>query len=219
MNSTNEHLGIGNQPYYEHDYGNRPPEHYIWLVAEIIKHGKPGNILDLGCGPGLFVEMASKWGLDVTGVDGSTDAIKIAQSRDSSLMLVHCLLSSELPYDDETIDNILLNQVIEHLPASVLAKVLNECRRVLRKSGIIFIYSPNKANKREVQKDPTHINPLLPSELRMALTAAKFEVLAEPNGSRYLRKSFILSKLLSKFMKIYGQEWLSADTNARAKKL
>src|SRR5712691_313832 len=103
--TADEQLGFGHHEYYQRHYGTRPPEAYTWLLAQIITHGKPGSVLDLGCGTGLFVELASKWGLDVAGCDGAADAIRLAQQRNSQLRVEHGVLSGRLPFAEASIDN------------------------------------------------------------------------------------------------------------------
>jgi SAM-dependent methyltransferase len=219
MPSAEEKLGLGHQAYYQHDYGDRTPEWYTWLVANVIRTGKPGNILDLGCGPGLFVEMAAKWGLNVTGLDGSEAAVRTALTRNPRLKVGYCLLNGSLPFAEETVDNIVPNQVIEHLPAGVFANVLRESRRVLRRNGMMFIFSPSKGNKCEVAKDPTHVNPLYPSELRQCLRSAGFEVVGEPNSIRFNSRIPLASRLFQVLMRTSLKDWMSATTNGCARKL
>ena len=219
MSSNDESAGLANGAYYQKYYEGRPPEAYGWLLSEIVRYGRPGNILDLGCGVGLFVELASKWSMDVRGCDGSKDGIAMAQNRNAKLNLVHAMLGDPLPFEEGAIDTVVLNQVIEHLPAPVVSHVLGECHRILRKDGAIFIFSPNKANKAEVEKDPTHINPLYPSALRALLHSAGFEIFAEPNDSRFHSRLPLVPKVFRVLMKTPLRDWLSASTNAYAKKL
>lgn len=218
MPDVEEGLGLGKTGYYQKYYAERCPEEYTWLLAEIIKHGQPGNILDLGCGLGFFVEIADKWGMDVWGYDGSDDAICMALSRNPKLNIVRHLLSQPLPHNECSIDNILLNQVIEHIPNFVMTNVLCECKRVLRRNGMIFIYSPNRGNKVEALKDPTHINLLHPSQLHNVLLSYGFEIVREPNSVRFPTRSPILSRFFGGLMKTSLKDWLSASTNAYARK-
>lgn len=213
-----EGASLGDEAYYRDAYGDRSPEHYLWLLAEIVKRGRPGNILDLGCGPALFVEIAWRWGLDVTGCDGSGDALRIARRRQPKLPLALCLLGGALPFEANAFDNVVLNQVIEHLPIQVLSKVFVECRRVLRKDGMLFIHSPNKAHKREVRKDPTHVNPLYPSELRKLLVEHEFAIVLEPNSPRFSVRMPLLSSLPAALLKTRVRDWISATSNAYARK-
>ncbi len=215
---TIEDSGIGYKAYYQKYYADRALEHYSWLLSDIVHYGRAGKILDLGCGTALFVELACKWGLDAMGCDGSEEALEIARRRNPKLNLSHFKLSCDLPFDDTSISNVLLNQVIEHLPPAVLSRLLLECRRVLLTGGMLFIHSPNKANKHEVSKDPTHINPLYPSELRDLLNAADFEVMAEPNGLRFSCGNFLPSRISGLLLRGPLQNWLSSTTNAYARK-
>src|SRR2546426_2369357 len=44
--------------------------------------GKPGRLLDVGCGTGLFVEAARRAGWEVRGTETSEDSIKYARSEE-----------------------------------------------------------------------------------------------------------------------------------------
>lgn len=219
MASIEEKAGIGDRQYYEKYYGRRPPEQYLWLLSDVIRYGSPGNILDLGCGVGLFVELANSWGLQVRGCDGSPDAVRMGLQRNSKSDLFHCQFSDPLPFGDSTVDNVVLNEVIEHLPPRIFLNVLSECKRILKRGGVVFICSPNKANKGEILRDPTHVNPLYPSELRGLLLSNGFKILAEPGSARFFTRSVLLSRLLRSLMKTGLREWLSATTNAYARKM
>jgi len=228
LQALDEKDGMGDRAYYAAHYGGRGPDKYAWLLAEIIKYGRPGNIVDLGCGIGLFAELAAQWGLSVCGCDGSADAIEIALVREPSLRLTRCALGSQLPYASSSVDNLLLYQVIEHLPPAVLLNVLREGRRVLRPDGMLFIFSPNKANRREVLADPTHIHPLYPSELRRVLLASGYDMVKEPNHPRFpnsTRTRFhqlayaLVGRLMRTRQLVHPRwyDWLSASTSAYAR--
>src|ERR1700722_10956450 len=49
LQALDEKDGMGDRSYYTTHYGGRRPDKYAWLLAEIIKYGRPGNIVDLGC--------------------------------------------------------------------------------------------------------------------------------------------------------------------------
>lgn len=50
-----------------------------WILKELGKNN--GEILDLGCGPGLYTEKLAKEGYQVTGVDFSENSIEYAKNR------------------------------------------------------------------------------------------------------------------------------------------
>lgn len=185
MNLAKESLGIGDRSYYTKWYRDREPRFYAHILQEIIAYGSPGPILDIGCGIGLFIDLASRWGLNTSGCDGSEYAVQEAAKRMPGGRVELCALPRQLPYATSSFENVLLNQVIEHLPPEVAAGTLAECHRVLRPGGMLFVFSPSSANTRQVKADPTHCNPLLPSELKKLLTRMDFAVTHEPNSFRW----------------------------------
>ena len=210
--------GIGRDGYHAFHYGKREPAWYTFLLLDVIRYGRPGNLLDIGCGVGAFLELASQWGMEVAGVDASAEAVALAKQRFPSLAITHHLLSGRLPHADGSFDNAVLNQVIEHLPPAILKNTLSESFRVLKPGGRIFIYSPGKANRAEVEGDPTHCNPQYPSELRGLLRESGFEMVAEPNSPRLLGRAPLLHRIVSRIARSYWEDWLSATANAIAQR-
>lgn len=58
-----------------------------------------------------------------------------------------------LPFDESSVDNIKVDNVLEHLEN--LRFVLNECHRVLKKDGVLFGIVPVAGTPNDF-KDPTH---------------------------------------------------------------
>lgn len=211
-----EATGMGSATYFEKSYGNRPPQFYAGLLANVVQQGKPGTLLDIGCGTGLFVELCRDWGLTASGCDGSEAAIAMGLARRPGLQVQVGLLSERLPIDSQSVDNVVMHQVIEHLPDEVLKNVLSESRRVLRKSGVLFIYSPSRADEREMLKDSTHIAGLLPSELRSLLEQSDFDVVAEPNSALRVFGLRLRGPLARPLLRTRLKDALSGTCNARA---
>jgi 2-polyprenyl-3-methyl-5-hydroxy-6-metoxy-1,4-benzoquinol methylase len=63
----------------KHSYINRSVK---WLSGVIPANGE---ILDLGCGPGLYAKILSGMWYDVTGVDFSKRSIAYAKSQDAKI--------------------------------------------------------------------------------------------------------------------------------------
>ena len=55
------------------------------LLARCIRKGKPGSILDIGCGLGFFVECCYKFGVPCIGLEGSEYAVQAAKKREPRL--------------------------------------------------------------------------------------------------------------------------------------
>lgn len=205
---------------FQRAYGEREPNAYRWLLNMIIHHGEPGPVLDLGAGLGLFVELASRWGLDVTGLEGSAYAVAQAKARIPALRMEEHDLGAPLPFPDGSFSNVVLNQVVEHIDGGRLRVTLDECRRVLAARGKLFILSPSRLNFKE-RREPSHINMMLPSELRRAVTTAGFRVASEPNRGLWFvpgaegRTVEILSRAL---LRVIPADWISASANVVAER-
>ena len=98
---------------------------------------KEGNVLDVGCGDGLLLEHLKNNSLVVSGIDISSTAVDICKER--GLDCGQGDISERLPFDDNSYDNVLLIDVLEHLFQPL--EVLKEARRVSRK--YVFISVPN----------------------------------------------------------------------------
>jgi SAM-dependent methyltransferase len=166
--------GIGDAAYYEQWYAGRTWEHYLPLVAQIIRLARPGPVLDVGAGPGLLLEALHRWGIPCTGMEASIAAVEIARERAPGLDMRCADASARLPFADASYETVVLNQVIEHVPADRHGALVVECLRLLRPGGLILVTSPSRWNRRERRADPTHIAMLSPAELRSLLRSSGF---------------------------------------------
>jgi SAM-dependent methyltransferase len=202
--------------YFDTHFQGRDWTFYTYLVSAIVRHSSPGPILDMGCGLGLFVEAATRWGMDCVGVEGSIAAIESATGRMPALRITQGDLGSRLPFDNSTFRTVTLNQVIEHLPGTLAENAVREALRVLQPGGTFMVWSPSPYDKVQVA-DPTHINLFTPSRLRGLLESSGFEAVVsddEPllNGGRFVRRVLGLGFKLSRW------ERLSATAICRAVK-
>ncbi|MBI2756946.1 MAG: methyltransferase domain-containing protein [Chloroflexi bacterium] len=97
------------------------------------------RILDIGCGMGMYVSRLRQYSNDVYGVD--VDPEKIAEAS-SWLPNLKVAPGELLPFEDNTFDVILLNEVIEHVEDD--QKTIQEAYRLLVPGGHIVIYAPNR---------------------------------------------------------------------------
>lgn len=205
--------------YYRTYYGSRTPDWYAGLLAEVIRFGKPGSVLDLGCGMGLFVELANQWGLRASGIDGSQAAVRLALERTPSLDVQQGNLIQPLSVPDQSFDNIIMHQVIPSFAPNVFMNLLTQCHRVLRRGGLLFIFSASRSNLSAYEKDPSQRYRLHPTELRAALESAGFSVLNEPNSWRFFPGNELLGRLGGQLMRTRFKNWASATANAYALRL
>jgi 2-polyprenyl-3-methyl-5-hydroxy-6-metoxy-1,4-benzoquinol methylase len=109
------------------------------VLARIERHEWRGRILDVGCGMGLFVEVAALAGWDAWGVDLNQPAIAWAQQHVSENVRAGTV--AEIAAPDGWFDCITMFDVIEHLadPRAELADVW----RALRPGGLLVVVTPD----------------------------------------------------------------------------
>lgn len=114
------------------------------LVEQQMRHmppppqGRPGRLLDVGCGNGKFLEVAQKAGWAVQGID--FDPIAVAQARSQGLD-VRLGGIDQLSEQEQTYDWITCSHVIEHVHAP--QALLESMHRLLRSGGTLWLQAPN----------------------------------------------------------------------------
>lgn len=126
------------------EWGRYPPECVVRFVARnfypVPDRGKL-RLLDAGCGPGACTWFMAREGLQISGIDGSTSAIKSAQERLRSEKLKADLRVGDyttLPWPDEYFDGVIDNVSFY---ANLLAdwqRAVDEVYRVLKPGGLFF---------------------------------------------------------------------------------
>lgn len=113
---------------------------------EVIRsHIRPGTakFLDCGCGAGAYVlALIDTLGLDAYGIEYSEVKVQKAWSEPRLRNRITQGDLEAINSPSESWDCAMLNEVLEHVPDQY--KVLSEVRRVLRPSGILFVFSPNR---------------------------------------------------------------------------
>ena len=104
------------------------------------------NILDVGCGGGILAESMARLGGNVTGIDQSEIAIKIAQlhAKENNLSIDYKLLNIEdfLKKDSNKFDVITCLEMIEHVPDP--ASIITSCAKKLKKNGRLYVSTINR---------------------------------------------------------------------------
>ncbi len=127
-------------------YRSRNPIHKS-LLAGFLKHARrlldvaaPANIVEVGCGPGdlaarLFGRSTNP-DVDYAGVDICEQQVQLARSRYPEFRFAGAS-AYHLPFDDDTVDVVLLCEVLEHLDDPAIA--LSEAFRVSREFILISV--------------------------------------------------------------------------------
>ncbi len=113
-------------------------EHRINLVKRYIDF-EDKKVLDVGCGIGMFLKKFRKLNAEVYGIDVDCEKVKEAKKKFKNVKIAP---SEKLPFRKDTFDIVWLHEVLEHVEND--AKTLEECFRVLRPSGKLVIFAPNR---------------------------------------------------------------------------
>lgn len=137
--------------------------------------GTAGEILDIGCGRGEFLEAARQAGLTARGIDLSPD--NIALCRDKGLD-AECadLFAYFAALPPESLGGVYCSQVVEHLTPAQVARFVELAASRTRRGGWIAIETPNPEClaifATHFYIDPTHTRPVPAPLLRYYLSEA-----------------------------------------------
>lgn len=157
-----------------YDTDRAPYGTYPRLLGEyLLKHhyGKPGRLLDLGCGRGEHLAMFRDLGFDVAGTDISPSAPALAPGFD---VRTADLEKDSLPFPEAGFDMLFSKSVIEHVrnPVAVLENAL----KALKPGGKAVIMTPSWIHNYwgPFYIDHTHVTPFTAPSLADALSFAGF---------------------------------------------
>tara|TARA_B100001750_G_C15152537_1_gene420308 strand:+ start:22 stop:582 length:561 start_codon:yes stop_codon:yes gene_type:complete len=82
--------------------------------------------------------------------------------------IIHDLETFPYPFDDNTVDEILLSHVLEHLGqnSDTFNKIIKEIYRICKNKAVIIINVPHPRHD-DFLSDPTHVRPILPAGLEL----------------------------------------------------
>jgi len=133
-------------------------------------------VLDAGCGRGELLSLLRDAGVEARGVDA--DADMVAYARGEGLDVEQADLVEYLGgLVDRSLGGIFMGQVVEHLPAGVLVRVLELASRKLRGGGILVAETINPLSPlalRSYFADLTHAQPLVPETLQLLARQSGF---------------------------------------------
>ncbi|MBU1002461.1 MAG: class I SAM-dependent methyltransferase [Proteobacteria bacterium] len=95
---------------------------------------RANTLLDIGCGPGIFMKLFWEMGFDVTGLDAAPDMLGAARRRLGPHASYHLGKAEHLPFADDEFDYATLLTVLEFCEDPLQA--LREAKRVA-KYGLI----------------------------------------------------------------------------------
>lgn len=176
-----------------------------FMIKSFLPFFKDGNALELGSFKGDFTRRIIPFFKDITCVEASDEAIKIANAEfGSKIKFVNALFETvSLPVK---YDNIILTHVLEHLddPIAVMKRINNEW---LSDNGRFFLVCPNaNAPSRQIAVKMgliTHNSAITPAEKehghRITYSLDTLERDAKAAGLNVVHRSGIFFKALANF--------------------
>lgn len=169
--------------YTSHVYDEGDSPYHKQLTGQVVTNyvdplnlSKDANILDLGCGPGYFLdEMKSRGYTNVTGVTLSPGDIKLCQDKGHNIKKYDLsFLPQKDGYYDESVDFIFLRHALEHSPYPIFSLI--EYNRVLKQGAKIYIEVPAPECERKHEWNLNHYSILGSSQLIALLQRTGFDI-------------------------------------------
>jgi 2-polyprenyl-3-methyl-5-hydroxy-6-metoxy-1,4-benzoquinol methylase len=136
-----------------------------------------GQVLDLACGRGEFLELLREAGVNARGVDLDPACVEICRAKGLDVEqrgAFDCL--EQLP--PSTLDAIFCSHFVEHLPAAQVPELIRLASSRLVPGGLLAVETPNPQCLATLATafyaDPTHQRPLPASLLRFYFEEAGF---------------------------------------------
>jgi ubiquinone/menaquinone biosynthesis C-methylase UbiE len=106
------------------------------------------SVLDIGCGTGSHLDLYQKAGCKTVGIDLSPTMLNVARKKLDALTLGD---ASRIPFPDESFDLVTATLIFHEMPAALRSPVIGEAKRVVKKSGRLFItdYHPRTTRSLE----------------------------------------------------------------------
>ena len=148
---------------------------YLALLKDA---GVTGEILDLGCGRGEWLELLREDALGAVGVESNHTLVAAGRSR--GFEIIHQEAIEYLAgLASNSLQAVTAFHLVEHLEFERLIELLSEVKRTLKPGGIVILETPNPKNlvvgACNFYADPTHHKPAFPDTLQFLLNGLGFQ--------------------------------------------
>jgi SAM-dependent methyltransferase len=139
---------------------------------------KNGKVLDLGCGRGEFLEILRDNGIESRGIEINEQMVDICHDKGLDCQKGD-ILETLVQAEDNSLGGIFSSQVIEHLPAPYLKRLIELAYFKLRPRSHIVLETLNPSSVFTLVQiyflDLTHQVPIHPQALKFLLESSGFE--------------------------------------------
>ncbi|MDE2058526.1 MAG: methyltransferase domain-containing protein [candidate division NC10 bacterium] len=137
-----------------------------------------GDVLDIGCGRGEFLELLQEAGIKAKGVDLDLDMALHCQDKGLDVIRMDAFSHLE-SLADESLGGIFAAQVIEHLESGQIIHLVKLCHRKLKPGGILVLETLNPESLfvhfKWFWMDLTHIRLIHPEMLKFLFESVGFD--------------------------------------------
>jgi SAM-dependent methyltransferase len=133
-------------------------------------------VLDLGCGRGELLGLLRDAGIEASGVDADVDMVAFARGEGLDVEQGDAIAALEAR-GDASLGGIFAAQLVEHLPPSLIVRLLELASAKLRPGGLLVVETINPLSPlalRSYFADLTHAQPLVPETLALLAEQAGF---------------------------------------------
>lgn len=126
------------QQYIDLTVGRWPDDQEDTALVRRHLVGRPGPVLDVGCGPGHWTARLRSWGVEVTGVDPVPEFVRHArETYPGTTFRLGSMTALDVP--DGSATGVLSWYSTIHLPPEELDGALAELRRVLAPGCVLVV--------------------------------------------------------------------------------
>ncbi len=130
---------------YVEKYRRKEGEGRLERMLTLFDIGNSNSVLDIGCGNGFLANLLKGLVKSYTGIDTSSTFIEEAKKKFKESNCIFYNESSRKHLKRKVkYDRIFLMDVSEHMTDKIFSEVLKDMRVLLKKSGKVYLHTPNK---------------------------------------------------------------------------
>lgn len=116
---------------------------YQPMIDQIKKYKNTGLVLDVGCSSGILLELLTKQGFTILGIEPNIKAYRMADKKFKDKVFNNDL-SQFVKQNKRQFDIIIYNHVFEHIES--LNEEIKLIKKIVKPNGLLIVGTPNTAN-------------------------------------------------------------------------
>lgn len=150
---------------------------YLPFIEPLLAQQDSAKAIDLGCGRGEWLELASELGFNAVGVDLDDGMLAACLERKLNAQKADALKTLR-ELSEESVVLVSAFHVVEHMAFTDVRVLIREALRVLKPGGLLILETPNPENlvvgASSFYTDPSHERPIPLELLGFAVEHAGF---------------------------------------------